>query len=113
MAIDFLGMTVAEFASRLPSQWSTRKNISPQLVCDWKRGYRRPNDKKTHTGLSQIETISQLIANKLSSRYGRDIGVRIVVNSPWKVTAWTWCRQCRDFHELKRWNQKCKRNKQK
>ncbi len=104
-AIDFLGMTVADFAELIPSQWSTRKHISPQLVCDWKRGRRRPNR-------TQLDRIAQLIANKLTARYSREIGISIRVNSPWKVQAWTWCPTCKKYHELKAARQKCKRAKQ-
>lgn len=101
-AIEFLGLSVAEFAALMPSQWSTHKHVSPQLVCDWKRGYRKP-------GLSQRNRIAQLLANKMTARYGRSVGVMIVVKSPWKVTAWTWCDKCQTRHEWKRYNQRCGR----
>lgn len=100
--IAFLGMSVADFAAAMPSQWSTRKHISAQLVCDWKRGYRKPGEKQLHR-------IGELIANKLTARYGREIGVTLAVNSPWKVRAWVKCYRCGKWHELKRWNQRCKR----
>lgn len=103
--VDFLGMTVADFAAFIPSQWSTRKHISPQLVCDWKRGRRKPNR-------TQIDRIAQLIANRLTARYGREIGISIKTNSPWRVQAWVWCVVCKKYHELKSARQKCKRVRQ-
>jgi hypothetical protein len=101
-AIEFLGLSVAEFAALMPSQWATHKHVSPQLVCDWKRGYRKP-------GESQRNRIAQLLANKMTARYNRSVGVMIVVKSPWKVSAWTWCEKCRKRHEWKRHAQRCKK----
>jgi hypothetical protein len=101
-AIEFLGLSVAEFAALMPSQWATHKHVSAQLVCDWKSGHRKP-------GETQRNRIAQLLANKMTARYGREVGVRIIVKSPWKVTAWVWCEKCRKRHEWKRYVQRCTR----
>ena len=57
----------------------------------------------------QLDAVARLIATHLSNRYGREIGVRIVTNSPWHITAHYYCYKCRQFHLLKLARQKCKR----
>jgi hypothetical protein len=109
-AIEFLGLSVADFAALMPSQWSTRKHISAQLVCDWKRGRRRPSGSHTDSGMhQQLDHIARIMAEKISQRYGREVGVKIEAHSPWKVTAWIWCDKCRTRHEWKWYGQRCNR----
>lgn len=99
---EFLGLTLSELAALMPSSWKNREHVSKSEVCGWQNGSRTMSR-------AQLDRVAQLIANKLTARYHREIGVRILVNSPWHITAHYWCDKCKAFHELRRADQKCRR----
>ena len=97
----FLGLSWRELASRIVKLHG-RGSISHSYLMAMSQGKRPVPDE-------YAERIGQLIANKLTLRYGREIGIRMRHNSPWRITPVVWCSQCRKWHELKRVNQKCNR----
>jgi len=84
---EWLGLPLSGMASEL--------GVSKSLVVSWQSGHRKITAEA-------IERIGVMIANKLSADLGRIVGVKIVVNSPWRVTAWTQCARCREWFELQR-----------
>ncbi len=48
------------------------------------------------------EAYGRLIANKLIAALGRLVGVKLVTNSPWALSAWTQCADCGTWFELRR-----------
>jgi hypothetical protein len=52
------------------------------------------------------EAYGRLTANKLTAELGRLVGVKLVANSPWTITAWTRCTDCGAWFELRRRQQK-------
>lgn len=69
--------------------------VSGALVADWQSGHRKITGEA-------IEKFGSLAANKLTRDLGRDVGVKIHVNSPLRITAWAICSECRGWFELKR-----------
>jgi len=73
-------------------------------------GRERPFDKRTVSGWEHGKPLSAavrnafgvLLANQLTARLGRVVGVRMESNSPWRVTAWAQCRECRTWFHLRR-----------
>jgi hypothetical protein len=95
----FLGLSWRGLAAKI-TKLHGRGHISHgYLIMMWQGKRPTPNE--------YIERIGQLIANKLTLRYGREIGIRMRHSSHWRITPVVWCGKCRTFHELKRGNQKC------
>jgi hypothetical protein len=82
----WLGLSLSEMGTLLETKASS--------IADWQSGHRiMPGSK--------IQVIGQRIADKLTSEYGRTIGVKMSVNGAWRVTAFVQCSQCRAWFELK------------
>ena len=68
--------------------------VSPSLIAAWQAGRRlMPR--------SAIDLIGLKIANELTREHGRDIGVTVEVNSPWAVTPFAKCADCREWFSLR------------
>jgi hypothetical protein len=52
------------------------------------------------------EAYGVMVANTLTVQFRRVVGVKLVANSPWTITAWTKCMTCGAWFELRRRNQK-------
>ncbi len=52
------------------------------------------------------EAYGVMVANNLTAQLGRVVGVKLVANSPWTITAWIRCATCGAWFELRRRNQK-------
>lgn len=99
----FLGLTQTELAAQIPhTQKRKGQGLDDSYISHMENG----DTPITDTVLKRIPV---LIANKLTARYGREIGVRFSVNSPWRITPMFWCYKCRRWHELKQARQICKR----
>ena len=100
----FLGMSLSEISEHIPSvKRKSRSHIGKSMVAMMEAG-----DRPIHG--DQLDAIKALIALKLQRRYGRDdIGVNIIVHSPWRVKAYYYCYKCRQFHLLKSARQRCRR----
>lgn len=86
-AREFVGISLDQVADMF--------KVSRGQVCAWQAGTRRmPREF--------IVGIGKLIAQRITDRLGREIGVKITVNSPWNVTPWAQCRHCRVWFELHR-----------
>lgn len=84
---EWLGLSLEE-AGKLCS-------VSGSSIADWQSGHRvMPR--------SAIEKIGTLIANRLTKELGREVGVKVETNSPWHITAWTRCVECRAFFNMRR-----------
>ncbi len=70
----------------------------------------RPYDRRTIFGWESSKPMGKaerdaygiLIANKLSDELGRVVGVKLITNSPWRVTAWASCANCGSWFQLSR-----------
>ncbi len=90
-ARNYLGLSLSELAAELSRL--TGKTVFRQLVCHWEAGRRKPS-------ADMLKAYGVLIANRLSDNLGRIVGVKMVVNSPWHVAAWTQCCDCGAWFEL-------------
>jgi hypothetical protein len=97
-ARNFLGLSWRALAVLIPKR-SGHGHISHPTLIAWSNGDRPMAD-------GYFSRICQLVANRLTQRYGREIALRASRNSPWKLTPVIWCSSCQRWHELKRWNQR-------
>jgi hypothetical protein len=69
--------------------------VSGQLFNDWQSGHRiMPASAK--------EKLGEQIADKLTRDLGRIIGIKMETNSPWRITAWSQCKKCRAWFQMRR-----------
>lgn len=70
--------------------------VSKQLFAGWQSGHRlMPR--------SAIETIGERVATKLTRELGKEVGVKIFsVDCTWSLTAWTQCKKCRTWFQMRR-----------
>ena len=96
----WLELTLVELCSEV--ERISGKHYGKSTVSDWE-SRRRP------VSTSARRAYAVLIANRLTEIMGREIGVRLAVNSPWHIAPFAQCRRCSQWHELKSVNHKfCK-----
>lgn len=96
----WLGTTLAKTGAELARLTGRIRPYDRRTVCGWERG--KPMAREI------MDAYGILIANRLTTVLGRTIGVRLIANSPWHVTAWTKCATCDKWFELHRAKQlKC------
>jgi hypothetical protein len=92
----WLGQSLNELAKKIkPSGDRPQSRVSKSLIAKWENGTRTPSDE-------QIHRIGELIATKLTADFGFTVGVKVRVNSRWRVTAWRMCVVCHRWCEMKR-----------
>lgn len=74
--------------------------VSPALVCAWQSG--KIGTRVIYMPHEAVIILGRLIAQRLSDEYGREVGVWIAVNSPWRIVAGIQCRRCRGWFEFHR-----------
>lgn len=94
----WLGFSLAELGRELGKRTGRVRAFDKAAVWNWENGSPVSADVQNAYAI--------LIANKLTALFGRIIAVRLVVNSPWDISAWTQCAQCAQWFELKRRTQK-------
>jgi hypothetical protein len=104
---DWLGLSVADFALAMPSNWRSRGHVTAQTVCGW--GKRRPDGQVRKPGRAQLDAMARLVAEKLTARYGVTIGAWCEMNSPLVVTPKKLCQRCGRVFEIRRHTDKCHR----
>ena len=103
-AKDFLQMSWRELSEQIQKK-NGRGHYSHSELIAWTH-----NDRTMPE--AAMNRVVQLIANKLTARYGREICIRFSHDSPWRVVPVVWCIRCGKYHELKRANQKCRKARQ-
>lgn len=96
---NFLALSWRDLAALIPKRGGG--HFAHSTVMAWADGKRELAD-------TQFNRICQLVANRLTTRYGREVAVYATRNSPWRIKPIVWCDRCGKWHELKRWNQRCK-----
>jgi transcriptional regulator with XRE-family HTH domain len=92
----WLGLSLNELAKKIkPTGDRPQLRVSKSLIAKWENGTRTPSDE-------QVRRVGELVANKLTADFGFTIGVKVKVNSPWRITAWRMCVVCRRWFEMKR-----------
>ena len=94
----WLGLTLAHLGQELARLTGRVKPFDRRTVFGWESG--KPMAREI------VDAYGILIANRLTERLGRTIGVKLVANSPWYVTAWAKCLACGTWFELHRAKQK-------
>lgn len=89
-----LGLPLADLGAQI-GRLCGREAFSKQRVSEWNRGV---------ATMSQdvLDAYGILLANWITRRLGgrRTIGIKLQVNSPWYVTAWTECDRCDRWYEM-------------
>jgi hypothetical protein len=75
--------------------------IGKSTISEWENGT-KPISRQV------IDAYGVLIANRVAllTKRRNDVGIKLEVNSPWRVTVWSWCSSCGKEFELQRANQK-------
>jgi hypothetical protein len=94
-AREWLGMSLSDIAQHIkPSGNRQQTHVTRQMIAAWQRGSRTMSR-------AQLDQVSALIAEELTYlARRRTVGVKITVNSPWRVTAWGECKDCREWFEI-------------
>lgn len=88
----WLGLSLAELCHDL--ERLTGRHVGRSTVSDWESGRRKPRSE-------MLRAYAVLIANRLTAQAGREIAVRLTVNSPWRVEPWAACRRCGRWMRLR------------
>lgn len=109
-ARHWLGLSLRQMANVMEPQGDRRQShLSKATIAAWEnpRDKRKPNSE-------QIRQVGVMIANKLTAELGRTIGVKMHVNSPWRIRAYTQCCDCGRWFEMQRdTSKRCKRCRRK
>ena len=94
----WLGLSLADVGREIARLTSRRRAYDKAAVWHWEQGGVMTDEVR--------QTYGMMVANKLTAQLGRVVGVKLVANSPWTITAWTKCKDCGGWFELRRRNQK-------
>lgn len=94
----WLGLSLAELGREIARLARRPRAYDKAAVWHWEHGGVMVSEVREAYGV--------LIANKLTAQLGRNVGVKLMTNSPWTITAWTSCVICEAWFELRRHNQK-------
>lgn len=95
---QWLGLTLATMGAELARLTGRERAFDRRTVFGWESG--KPMAQEI------MDAYGTKIANKLTTEMGRTIGVRVVANSPWHVTAWVKCVECSNWFQLHRAKQR-------
>ena len=90
----WLGLSLADMGREVARLAERERVYDRRTVFGWERGKPMGQIERDAYGIQ--------VANKLSAELGRIVGVKLIANSPWHVTAWTACRKCGSWFELHR-----------
>jgi hypothetical protein len=94
----WLGLSLADVGREIARLTQRPRAYDKAAVWHWEQG---------GVMTAQVrEAYGVMVANKLTTRLGRVVGIKLVANSPWTLTAWTRCVICGAWFELRRCNQK-------
>ena len=94
----WLGLSLADVGREIARLTQRPRAYDKAAVWHWEQG---------GVMTAQVrEAYGVMVANKLTTRLGRVVGIKLVGNSPWTITAWTRCAICGAWFELRRCNQK-------
>lgn len=98
-AREWIGLSLSEMADEVRRLVGERLAgaVNKQKIDRWEKTNRMPPKVRFAYGT--------LLANELTDQLGRDVGVSIKANSPWRITAWGWCA-CGAAVELRRADRK-------
>ena len=94
----WLGLSLADVGREIARLTKRSRAYDKAAVWHWEQG-----------GVMTVEVreaYGVMVANKLTAQLERVVGVKLVANSPWTITAWTRCTACGAWFELRRCNQK-------
>jgi hypothetical protein len=91
---EWLGFTLAKHGAELARLTGRTRPFDRRTVFGWENG--KPMAREI------VDAYGVLIANKLTADLDRIVGVKLIVNSPWHVKAWTACATCGHWFELHR-----------
>ncbi len=94
----WLGLSLADMGREAARLTSRRRAYDRASVWHWEQGGVMTDEVRRAYGT--------MVANKLTAQLGRVVGVKLATNSPWTMTAWTKCKDCSGWFELRRRNQK-------
>jgi hypothetical protein len=94
----WLGLSLADVGREIARLTHRPRAYDKAAVWHWEQGGVMTAEVREAYGV--------MVANKLTAQLGRVIGVKLVANSPWFLTAWTRCAICGAWFELRRCNQK-------
>ena len=93
----WLGLSLADVGREVARLTGRRRAYDKAAVWHWEQGGVMTDEVRQAYGT--------MVANKLTAQLGRVVGVKLVTNSPWTITAWTRCKDCSEWFELKRRSQ--------
>jgi hypothetical protein len=94
----WLGLSLADVGREIARLTKRPRAYDKAAVWHWEQGGVMTDEVRQAYGT--------MVANKLTVQLGRVVGVKLVANSPWTITAWTKCKDCGEWFELKRRSQK-------
>ena len=94
----WLGLSLADVGREIARLTTRPRAYDKAAVWHWEQGGVMTAQAREAYGV--------LVANKLTAQLGRVVGVKLVANSPWTITAWIRCATCGAWFELRRRNQK-------
>jgi hypothetical protein len=94
----WLGLSLADVGREIARLTRRPRAFDKAAVWHWEQGGVMTTEVR--------EAYGGMVANRLTTRLGRVVGVKLVANSPWTITAWTRCAICGAWFELRRCNQK-------
>ncbi len=97
-ARTWLGHSLADVGREIARLTGRPRPYDKAAVWHWEQGGVMADEVRQAYGT--------MVANKLTAQLGRVVGVKLVTNSPWVLTAWTKCKDCGGWFELKKRNQK-------
>lgn len=90
----WLGLSLAEVGREVARLTGRKRAYDKTTVMFWER---------TRITAAEVrQAYATLMANRLTTLLGRTIGVKLVANSPWHISAWTQCATCDQWFELHR-----------
>ena len=94
----WLGLSLADVGREIARLTRRPRAFDKAAVWHWEQGGVMTAEVR--------EAYGAMVANKLTAQFGRVVGVKLVANSPWTISAWTRCAICSAWFELRRCNQK-------
>jgi hypothetical protein len=90
----WLGLSLADVGREIARLTKRPRAYDKAAVWHWEQG---------NMMTAQVrEAYGVMVANKLTVQLGRMVGVKLVANSPWTLTAWAKCIECGTWFELRR-----------
>lgn len=94
----WLGLSLADIGREIARLTGRPRAYDKAAVWHWEQGGVMTDEVRQAYGT--------MVANRLTAQLGRVVGVRLAANSPWTITAWTKCKVCGGWFELRRRNQR-------